>query len=170
LFATNDDATNSTSRLVHQGGLCRGRNGTLLHDLRWQQKKYVGPVSAKWAGNARLYKDYRFCLVMENEAVVGYITEKIINAFLAGCIPIYYGTTQVFDVFSESSFIYYNITNPAPALARIRELEDDPELYRQVVEEAPILAHGADTIRNYFSLASHVGGGHLQNQIRSMLA
>lgn len=169
----NDDATNgnrSTIKTVYQGGQCKGKNGTLLEDLAWQSKKYVGPASAKWAGNSRLYRDYRFCLVMENEAIAGYITEKILNAFLAGCIPIYYGTEQIFDVFNSRAFVYYNISNPAPALERIRNLEDDAAALQQVMENEPILANGEATIEKYFSLADHVGSGNLKNKIRFLLA
>ena len=37
--------------------------------------------------NDALFRHYRFCLVMENTVKPGYITEKIINAFMGGCIP-----------------------------------------------------------------------------------
>ena len=57
---------------------------------------------------------------MENESYHGYVTEKIINAFLGGCILIYFGTEQIFDIYNRKAFIYYNISEPNPALERIR--------------------------------------------------
>jgi alpha(1,3/1,4) fucosyltransferase len=51
-------------------------------------------------------------LAMENRAARGYNTEKIINAFQAGSIPIYYGTTEVFDVFNARAFVFYNVSDP----------------------------------------------------------
>lgn len=51
--------------------------------------------------NGIFFHKYRFALVMENAKTKGYLTEKIANAFLAGSIPIYYGTEEVFDVFNR---------------------------------------------------------------------
>lgn len=56
--------------------------------------------------NYQLYHDYKYCLVMENRALEGYMTEKLANAFLGGCLPIYYGTKEVFDVFHEDAFTF----------------------------------------------------------------
>ena len=33
------------------------------------------------------FSSFHFCLVMENHKLEGYITEKIMNAFVGGCIP-----------------------------------------------------------------------------------
>jgi hypothetical protein len=40
---------------------------------------------------------------MENKRANGYITEKILNTFLAGCIPIYYGTTEILNIFNKKA-------------------------------------------------------------------
>jgi hypothetical protein len=45
---------------------------------------------------------------MENWNKNEYITEKILNAFMAGGIPYYYGTAEVFNIFNRKSFIYYD--------------------------------------------------------------
>jgi Glycosyltransferase family 10 (fucosyltransferase) C-term len=85
-----------------------GRRGTRRHrgaDIEAQQNR-------KWTGNARTLRRNRFVLAMENKAVRGNITEKIVNAFLAGSIPIYYGTTEIFDVFNASSFVFSNVSDP----------------------------------------------------------
>ena len=37
--------------------------------------------------NKDAFRHYRFCLVLENHYLEGYITEKIMNAFGGGCIP-----------------------------------------------------------------------------------
>jgi hypothetical protein len=49
---------------------------------------------------------------MENIYRDGYVTEKIVIAFLGGCIPIYFGSQNVFDVFHKNAFIYYDVENP----------------------------------------------------------
>jgi len=46
---------------------------------------------------------------MENIQKDGYITEKIINAFYSGAIPIYWGATNVNEFFNKKAFI--NVSN-----------------------------------------------------------
>ncbi len=101
--------------------------------------------------NYVVFHDYKYCLVMENAAYPGCITEKIVNAFLGGCLPIYYGTTEIFDIFHEDSFIFYDIHNPQPALDLIQRLEDDPAEYHRMLQETPILKEGQRTMDKYFS-------------------
>ena len=52
------------------------------------------------------YRPFRFSIAFENDIINGYITEKIINSFLAGCIPIYDGPSDIFKYFNKDSFIY----------------------------------------------------------------
>tara|TARA_Y100000389_G_scaffold125218_1_gene122580 strand:- start:4007 stop:4879 length:873 start_codon:yes stop_codon:yes gene_type:complete len=54
------------------------------------------------------YKDYKFVLAMENANIDGYVTEKIINAFYSGAIPIYWGSKKVLEFFNPKAFIYVN--------------------------------------------------------------
>ena len=106
--------------------------------------------------------------MLENRRRDGYVTEKILNAFLAGCIPIYYGTTEIFDIFNEKAFIYYDIYDPAPAINRVRRLHRNRTAYDEVMSE-PILANGTETAEKYFSLADDIGGGKLRKRIRGMI-
>lgn len=40
-------------------------------------------------------KNYKFCLSYENQSAPGYVTEKLLHAKAAGCIPIYWGDPKV---------------------------------------------------------------------------
>jgi len=121
-----------------------------------------------WSHNYEYFHIYRFALVMENRKKQGYITEKIVNAFLAGCVPIYYGTEEVFDVFNRNAFIFYNVTNPRPALERIAYLEKNRTAYDLMLKEE-ILANGSQTLEKYFSWSDEVGEGKLKWKIRQLL-
>jgi len=68
------------------------------------------------------------------------------NVFLAGSTPIWYGITDIFDIFNLKAFIYYNVLNPQPAINKIRFLESNSNAYDAILKE-PILAHG---IRIFF--------------------
>jgi hypothetical protein len=51
------------------------------------------------------YTEYKFVFALENTKVLGYTTEKILNAFYSGAIPIYYGNENVNDLFNKEAFI-----------------------------------------------------------------
>ena len=42
---------------------------------------------------------------MENSIGDGYVTEKIVNAFYSGAIPIYWGSANINDFFNKEAFI-----------------------------------------------------------------
>mmetsp|Transcript_14989 Transcript_14989/g.15168 ORF Transcript_14989/g.15168 Transcript_14989/m.15168 type:complete len:147 (-) Transcript_14989:192-632(-) len=118
--------------------------------------------------NRNLYHEYRFALVMENSNADGYISEKILNAFLAGSIPIWFGTTDIFAIFNPDAFIYYDIDNPQPALDRVAYLEQNRTAYRSMLSK-PILADGERSLEQWFSFSDDIGNGILKRRIRSML-
>lgn len=152
---------------AHKGGHCGGKtnNSELVQPFKRAAK---GPRAAPWAANHEELRPFRFCLVMENTNMWGYVTEKILNAFLGGCVPIYYGTEEIFDVFNPNAFVYYNISDPEPALERVKHLERNRTAYNEMQSE-PILANGEQTIVDYFSLAPNLGNGTLMRKIRVLL-
>ena len=119
--------------------------------------------------NYKIFSKYKYCLVMENSYVSGYISEKILFGYLGGCVPIYYGTKEVLDVFNPKSFIYYDIHNPQIALKQIQYLQNNHSAYYHMLHNEPILKDGNNTINQYFSLADNVGDGSLKRKIRIML-
>jgi hypothetical protein len=152
----------SSVATVYYGGGCSGLpggNGTIEK----------ARSSGSWIQNAKgAFKNYRFGLVMENKKSDGYITEKIVNAFLSGTVPIWYGTSEIFDVINERAFVFYDVEDPQPAMDRIIYLENNQTAYDEVLNE-PILANGNQTIEEYFSFRDDVGGGKLKKRIRNML-
>ena len=142
---------------VHYAGKCNGVTGQTMNAIAIENGK---------GSNYYLYSGYRFCLVMENRREEGYITEKIIDAFLGGCIPIYYGTREIFNLFNQDAFVYYDIDNSEEAIERILELERNHTAYQDVIGQ-PVLADGA--LENYFSYRDNIGGGVIKHRIRNML-
>lgn len=92
--------------------------------------KTLTTLTKSWGKNVQYYKNYKFALVMENSVAPGYITEKIVIAFMAGSIPIYYGDrTTVEKWFNPKAFIFYDPNNPEEALKKIRGLHHDDKAY-----------------------------------------
>lgn len=50
-------------------------------------------------------KDYRFSLIIENEKIDNWFTEKIIDCLVTGTIPIYWGCPNIGDYFDTKGFI-----------------------------------------------------------------
>lgn len=147
---------------AHIGGKC---NGT--HTAPTVERVHVDGRN-NWLNNEQQFNNYRFCLVMENKNIPGYITEKILMAFLGGCVPVYFGTGEIFEVFNKDAFVFYDINNPEPALKYVSYLERNRTAYQHVLKQ-PILANGNETIRQFFSLSDEVGVGVLKAKIRSTM-
>lgn len=56
-------------------------------------------------------KDYRFSIVMENSVLDDYFTEKILDCFLTGTIPLYWGTKNIVNYFDEKGIIFLPNSN-----------------------------------------------------------
>jgi len=59
-----------------------------------------------------VFSRYRYALVMENSDSPGYVSEKILHAFLSGTVPIYYGSRFVFEIFNAKAFIFFDLDMP----------------------------------------------------------
>lgn len=85
-------------------------------------------------------KQYKFALAIENASYPGYTTEKIIEAFAAGCIPIYWGDPEIGKHFNTKSFInvmdYPSIDDVVKEIIRI---DEDEELYRNYIAEPALV-------------------------------
>ena len=83
--------------------------------------------------------EYKFNLAMENGSSRGYITEKIIEAWAAGCIPIYWGDPIIAKSFNEEAFInYHNFSSVQEIIDYILELEQNPKRLEKMLK-TPIL-------------------------------
>jgi len=153
---------------IHCAGKCKGKTPPSGNRANLVKIK-TGVGLMNWWDNVKVYADYRFCFVMEHEKNhPSYMTEKIIMAFSAGCIPIYYGPAEILDIFNEKAFVFYNISDPGPALEKVKALEENKERYETMLQE-PIVAQGNLTIEKYFSFSDDIGGGAMKRKFRETL-
>jgi hypothetical protein len=68
----------------------------------YQLKAYRGLCAFK---KDLLFK-YKYNLVIENTNEDWYISEKIFDALICGCMPIYHGTEKIFDLIPKEWFYY----------------------------------------------------------------
>ena len=90
---------------------------------------YCGPSANK----LKTLAGYTFNLCFENCDEDGYITEKIIHALIAGCIPLYWGGGRFLSqTIPSSCFINCKDLDPAALCQRIRTMPQEEILcYRQ---------------------------------------
>jgi hypothetical protein len=77
-------------------------------------------------------KQYRFCLAYENEIGNGYVTEKLLHAKAAGCVPIYWGSDSAITDFNPLGFINATYLTEEQMVQRVREIEENPDLWKEI--------------------------------------
>lgn len=115
---------------------------------------YKGEVENKWEGLA----PYRYSLAIENYRGRNYFSEKVADALLAWCMPIYWGCENLDDFLPPDSYVWIDIEDP-DASAKIKEIvESDKyeknldaiaEARRRILEEYQIWPTVESAIRKH---------------------
>jgi glycosyltransferase involved in cell wall biosynthesis len=88
------------------------------------------PINGKLTG----LKDYKYSVAIENGIYKNYFTEKILDCFLTGTIPIYRGCTNISDFFNQKGIITFDTHDQLlEILKTIREGGYD--LDKKIIEE-----------------------------------
>lgn len=58
-------------------------------------------------------QDYRFSIAIENAAIENYFTEKLLNCFALGTLPVYLGCRNIKDFFNTDGIIFLNDLIPS---------------------------------------------------------
>lgn len=89
-------------------------------------------------------RHYKFNIAFENCSHDGYATEKIMEAFAAGVVPIYYGDPRIAEDFNPKAFVNaHDYPSFDEVIERVKEIDSDDELYLQMLNE-PIVQPNAD--------------------------
>jgi hypothetical protein len=79
-------------------------------------------------------------MAVENSSHKGYCTEKIIQAFAAGTIPIYWGDPDIGTYFNEKAFINcHKYESLDDMLKAVKEIDNDDEKYQAMLKEPVII-------------------------------
>ena len=93
-----------------------------------------GPLALKYPGGGcgdlskhAFFSEHQFTISFENASLTGYITEKVLHAKMAGCVPIYWGDANTDTDFAPNSFLNLSaVSNPAMVVEVIKKLESNP--------------------------------------------
>jgi len=94
-----------------------------------------GPVKDKM----EFFKNYKFSIAMENSDGDGYATEKIVDSFFSGTIPIYYGNYVIEEYINPKSFILIRgLEDMKEKIEYIKKIDNDDKLYKSILKEKVI--------------------------------
>jgi hypothetical protein len=84
---------------------------------------------------------HKFYMAFENSEVPGWTTERIIDAFAAGCVPVYWGDPTVGEQFNRQAFIHRrDFASDEACIEHILKVDADDELYLKYLSAPPL--HG----------------------------
>jgi len=103
-------------------------------------------------------KDYKFCIAYENSSSSGYVTEKLLHAKAAGCIPIYWGDTRVERDFNVDGLIdARNIRTKEELIAAVKDIDTSDSEYLRKFSVPALDAYRVDWARRTMAeLASRI--------------
>ena len=91
-----------------------------------------GPVDSKLDFQSK----FKFSIAFENASYKGYTTEKILQAFAAGTVPIYYGNLDVAREFNPKSFINcHDYSSFEEVIEKVKELDNDDDKFLEYINE-----------------------------------
>lgn len=95
-------------------------------------------------GGVRVAKKYdlqvqtKFTIAFENSSSNGYTTEKILQAFSAQTVPIYWGNPKVTEDFNPDSFINcHDFDSFDDVIEKVKEIDNNDEMFLKMLQ-API--------------------------------
>ena len=128
-------------------------------------------LAGQWRNNTReLWDDFgndkeaylrtfKFNICAENNNTKDYVTEKIFDAFMADCIPLYYGALNDPEpgLINREAVIFWNKEgNNAENREKIRELKNNESFYQEFISRPKLLpAAEAYVIDRYAKLKEH---------------
>ena len=101
------------------------------------------PISNKY----EVAREYKYAVCFENDNYPGYVTEKLIDAYVTQTVPIYWGNLGIDDTVNEASFL--NLTNYSSISELIEKIHnlDYEEIYRMnFLKKKPSLNHVKELI------------------------
>ena len=130
---------------------CPARNNMFLYLNQYKKVESCGRYAnnmqfviqhSYWTEEFRNFiSNYKFIICFENNKQNTYSTEKIVNPYVAGSIPIYWGSSHIHNVFNKDSMLYLedeSIESYQKIINEIIELDNSDEKYLEFINRTPI--------------------------------
>ena len=97
-------------------------------------------INGKINNKIEFLSQYKFSIAMENSDGDGYASEKIVDSFLAGTIPIYYGDYVLDEFINPKTYILVKGEKDIDKkIEYIKEIDTNEKLYNSIMEENPLI-------------------------------
>lgn len=109
------------------------------------------PIDDKWDA----LRDYKYHIVVENTRTEHYWSEKLADAYLGGCYPIYYGCPNIGEYFPQGSYATIDLHDFGKAVETI----DEVIAHDLAVKNRDILVEATDLLLdkyNFFNVIADV--------------
>lgn len=104
--------------------------------------KYLNNLGIQVENKFDWQTQYKFSICFENSSTSGYLTEKLIQAYAANTIPIYWGDPDALGAIDSGkgginpkAIIYVDKEHPETAIEQIVILDNNPDLYYSMLLE-----------------------------------
>lgn len=83
---------------------------------------------------------HKFSIAFENSSHSGYITEKIVQAFAAKTVPIYFGDLDICKTFNKNAFINcHDFNNFDDVVEYVKKIDNDDSLYMDMIKTPALI-------------------------------
>jgi hypothetical protein len=114
----------------------------LFHSIsKYKQVDGYGNMFGRSLRNSKfdILPDYKFCLCPENSIYDGYVTEKLVDAYAGGCVPIYSGDLSVLRAFNINAFFNYQEKLSMERLVQAIKDYDTKDIWYEQMYIQPLL-------------------------------
>lgn len=100
-------------------------------------------------------KKHKFAIAFENVSHLGYSTEKIVQAFAAETVPIYWGDPEIGRQFRDEAFVNcHRFDSLEEVIQCVKEIDQDDELYMKMLKtpalkDGETLKRGRENLENF---------------------
>jgi hypothetical protein len=106
-------------------------------------------------GKVKIIKDYAFSIALENWTQNNYFSEKIMDCFMVGTVPIYMGARNIGDYFNDDGIIIVNSEEDI-----IKELKDlSFEKYNKIL---PAVKENFNLAKNHYDTVAYSYNRHIK--------
>lgn len=113
--------------------------GNVLHNMDSDILSNRHDETSWHESKIRFLSNYKFNIAFENSDAHGYITEKLIDCYMANTVPIYWGSKGDIAPFSPDSVICaHDYDSFGDLIQRILELDQNEELYLKALNANPL--------------------------------
>lgn len=132
--------------------VCSNGNADLMRDKIFEEiskykcvasgGRYLNNIGLPNGVDSKLefQRKFKFSLALENTSFKGYTTEKLVEAFAAGSVPIYWGDPDVKKYFNEKAFInILDYPTLEDAIEEVRRIDQDSNAYMTYLRNPALL-------------------------------